>query len=139
MDDLQTQEPQEKPVTAKRTLSGAWLNIFLAILSGVLVGLTFPPFEWWPLAWVALIPLLIALRRTSAVRFSGYLALLFGVSLCATSLHWMVAIFGALCIGIFVLASLPWLLFGLAYRTLADRSREWVVLLLTPVLWLAVD
>ena len=117
----------------------AWVNMLLAILSGVLAGLAFPPFELWPLAWVALVPLLIALRRTSALRFAGYLALLFGMSLCAVSLHWMTAIFGPLAVGVFFLASLPWLLFGLAYRLLSDRSGPWLVLLLTPVLWLAVD
>jgi len=120
-------------------MADAWVNIFLAVLSGVLTGLAFSPFEMWPLAWVALVPLLIALRRTSQLRFAGYLALLFGMSLCAVSLHWMTAIFGPLAIGVFFLASLPWLLFGLAYRTLIDRSQPWLVLLMAPVLWLAVD
>ncbi|MHB0938261.1 MAG: apolipoprotein N-acyltransferase [Armatimonadota bacterium] len=120
-------------------MADAWVNIALAVLSGVLTGLAFPPFELWPLAWVALVPLLVALRRTTQWRFAGYLALLFGMSLCAVSLHWMTAIFGPLAVGVFFLASLPWLLFGLAYRTLCDRSQPWSVLLMTPVLWLAVD
>jgi apolipoprotein N-acyltransferase len=143
MDNGAVQEavPQAAPRLISRLKTGdAWVNIFLAVLSGVLAGLAFPPFELWPLAWVALVPLLIALRRTTALRFAGYLALLFGMSLCAVSLFWMTAIFhGPLAIGVFFLASLPWLLFGLAYRVLCDRSPAWVVLALAPALWLAVE
>ena len=139
--DQEVVNREERPgrPPARRWLAGAGLNILLAILSGVLAGLAFPPFELWPLAWVALVPLLIALRRTSAVRFAGYLALLFGLSFCATALPWMTAIFGPLVVGIFVLASLPWLLFGLAYRVLSDRSPVWVVVLLAPAFWLAME
>ena len=140
--DQEVVNREERPgrPPARRWLAGAGLNILLAILSGVLAGLAFPPFELWPLAWVALVPLLIALRRTSKLRFAGYLALLFGMSLCAVSLYWMTAIFhGPLVIGVFFLASLPWLLFGLAYRVLTDRSRLGAVLVMTPILWLAAD
>ncbi|MHB9107473.1 MAG: apolipoprotein N-acyltransferase [Armatimonadota bacterium] len=143
--DMDTGADQETgPRTAtwllpRLRMADAWVNIALAVLSGVLTGLAFPPFEYWPLAWVALVPLLVALRRTPQWRFAGYLALLFGMSLCAVSLHWMTAIFGPLAVGVFFLASLPWLLFGLAYRTLSDRSQPWLILLMTPVLWLAVD
>jgi len=142
MDSPAQQEvaPQTETRLARRLMTkDAWVNIVLAILSGVLAGLAFSPFELWPLAWIALVPLLIALRRASALRFAGYLALLFGMSLCAVSLSWMTAIFGPLVIGIFFLASLPWLLFGLAYRTLIDRSPLWAVMLLAPVFWLAVE
>jgi len=121
-------------------MTGAGLNIFLAIISGALAGLAFPPFELWHLGWVALVPLLIALRRTTSLRFAGYLALLFGMSLCAVSLSWMTAIFhGPLVIGIYFLASLPWLFFGLAYRVLSDRTQPWAVMALAPILWIALE
>jgi apolipoprotein N-acyltransferase len=34
----------------------------LAVLSGILLVLSFPKFGHWSVAWVALIPLLVALR-----------------------------------------------------------------------------
>jgi len=122
-----------------RHLPGAGVNIILAILAGIFAGLTFPPFEWWPLAWVALVPLFIALRRTSAVRAAGYLALLFGLALCAVSLQWLAVIFKASVLGVFVIIALPWYLFGLAYRTLIGRSPWWAILAMTPILWVAVE
>lgn len=132
--------PQAAPrFTSRLITAGAWVNILLAVLSGVLAGLAFPPFELLSLAWVALAPLLIALRRTSQLRFAGYLTLLFGLSFCAVSLHWMTAIFGPLAVGIFVLVALPWVLFGLAYRVLCDRSPTWITLALAPVFWVAVE
>lgn len=36
-----------------------------AVLSGILLVLSFPPFEWWFLGWVALVPLLIASLQVS--------------------------------------------------------------------------
>jgi apolipoprotein N-acyltransferase len=35
----------------------------LAVLSAALLVLSFPDFEWWPLAWVALAPLFLAIAR----------------------------------------------------------------------------
>src|SRR5262245_40425505 len=43
----------------------------LTTLSGALYGLAFPPIGWWPLAWVALVPFLIAVRRGSPRRAGG--------------------------------------------------------------------
>jgi len=45
--------------------------ISLTVLSGLLYGLSFPPFALRPLAWVALIPWLIAIRSGSVWRAVG--------------------------------------------------------------------
>lgn len=42
--------------------------IAAALLSALLFGLAFPPTGWKPLAWIALVPLLVALRSGSAGR-----------------------------------------------------------------------
>ena len=39
------------------------VNIFLAAVSAILLVLAFPDFEFWLLAWFALIPLFIAVER----------------------------------------------------------------------------
>ena len=44
----------------------SWKNIALAILSAVLLILAFPDFEFWFLAWFALIPLFLAIEREKA-------------------------------------------------------------------------
>src|SRR5204863_4997378 len=63
-----------------RRMLPTWKNALLAILSSILLILAFPDFEYWFLAWFALVPLLLAVEREreSAVRafFCGWL---FGV------------------------------------------------------------
>src|SRR5213083_2131433 len=41
----------------------SWKNALLAVLSAILLILAFPDFEFWFLAWFALVPLLIAVER----------------------------------------------------------------------------
>ncbi len=56
----------------------AWQNTLLAVISGILLILAFPPFEWWFTAWFALVPLLFAVERENCVRRSFVLGWLFG-------------------------------------------------------------
>lgn len=133
------------PMPIQRFLAGAGLSLLLTVASGVLAGLAFAPLEWWPLAWVGLAPLFIALRRTTTVRFGGYLMLLFGLVFCTVSLNWLSNIFRApglgsvMVIGIFLIVALPWVLFGLAYRFLAPRLHPTVFIWAVPILWVAVE
>ena len=48
----------------------SWQSLLLAFLSAVLLILAFPNFEYWILAWVAFVPLLVAIEREklSAIR-----------------------------------------------------------------------
>ena len=128
-------------------LRGAGLNIVLVFLSGLLASCIFLPHAIWWLAWVALVPLLIALRRTTAVRAAGWLMLLFGLVFFAGALPWLRTIFAGSVIGIYTLISLPLILFGLAYRALIGTIATWrsrnlaflVTILLAPVCWLAIE
>ncbi len=56
----------------------AWQNTLLALISGILLILAFPPFELWFTAWFALVPLLWAVERENCVRRSFVLGWLFG-------------------------------------------------------------
>ncbi|MEO6050640.1 MAG: apolipoprotein N-acyltransferase [Pyrinomonadaceae bacterium] len=55
----------------------SWQNVLLAILAAVLLILAFPDFEYWLLAWFALVPLMLAVERekASVVRsfFTGWI------------------------------------------------------------------
>lgn len=115
------------------------VNALLVIISALLASLAFPPYELWPVAWICFIPLLAALRRTESIRASGWLALLFGVVFLSVTLRWLSAIFGTGMVGVALLGSLPFILFGLAYRLTWKYSPANVAALMTPVLWLAVD
>src|SRR5436190_18778703 len=44
----------------------SWKNVFLAVLAAALLILAFPDFEYWFLAWFALVPLLWAAEREKA-------------------------------------------------------------------------
>jgi len=118
---------------------GAGVNILLVIISGILASLLFPPHECWPLAWVALIPLLIALRRTQAIRAAAWLMLLFGIVFVSCTFTWLTAIFSLGIIGISVLIVLPWLLFALAYRSAGGDTPGWRAVLLAPIFFLAAE
>lgn len=83
-------KPQEK-ILAQATVTRFVLGIALSALSGVLLLLSFPPYGWWPLAWVAFVPGIFAQYRLFPVKHSSlapaiyllvwlgpYLARLFG-------------------------------------------------------------
>jgi apolipoprotein N-acyltransferase len=50
----------------ERSLSPA-LRLGLALASALAFSLAFPPFGWFPLAWIALVPLFLALRGAGAL------------------------------------------------------------------------
>jgi apolipoprotein N-acyltransferase len=62
--------------------------IALTAVSGALYGLAFPPVGWWPLAWIALVPFLVAIRDASAGRAIG-LGVLLGVAVSCGVGTWM--------------------------------------------------
>jgi apolipoprotein N-acyltransferase len=82
-------QPQAK--VAGHTAVSFAVGIILAALSGVMLLLSFPPYGYWPLAWVALVPATFAQYRLLPQRWSAlapslyllfwlgpYLARLFG-------------------------------------------------------------
>ncbi|MBU0607286.1 MAG: hypothetical protein KKI08_05335 [Armatimonadetes bacterium] len=114
-------------------------GVLPALASGVLCALLFYPYDLWFLAPVCLVPLLVALRRTGTHRAAAYLALLWGWAFDAVSLPWLWSIFSTGALGACVLITLPWAVFGLAYRYLSPRLRAPVLIALTPVLFTAVE
>ncbi len=49
-----------------RNIAPSWTNALLAILAAVLLILSFPDFEFWFIAWFALVPLMWAVEREKA-------------------------------------------------------------------------
>lgn len=87
---------------------------------------------------VSLVPLLIALQRTTALRAAGWLALVWALAFHAISLSWLTTIFGASVPAILAITALPWYLFGVGYR-FVQRNLPRAAVLVAPILWVAVD
>ncbi len=51
-----------------RKILPSWTNLLLAILAAVLLVLAFPDFEFWFLAWFALVPLMWAIERETKMQ-----------------------------------------------------------------------
>lgn len=66
------------------------INSLLALFSAVLLTLAFPNFDWWFIAWFALVPLFIAIEREkeSAVK-SFVLGWIFGISFFFGTCWWL--------------------------------------------------
>jgi len=106
-------------------------------LSVVLLSLSFPPFNLWPLAYFALVPWLVTL-------YSGrgrYRPLLFcwlvGLVFWLVNIYWLwwitlVGYFGAV-----VYLSLYWLAAGVVLR--AALRRRWPMWITLPVVWVALE
>ncbi len=60
-----------------------------AIVSSILLILSFPDFNLWPLAWVGLVPLLLVIARRPAPRRSFLLGWLAGTIFFYGSCHWL--------------------------------------------------
>src|SRR5438094_1305690 len=83
----------------------------VALLSGGLLLLAYPPADIRYVAWVALVPLMLALRGASA-RAGALAGLVAGTAFFGGLLYW-IASFGFLAWGVLVaLMALSWMLFG---------------------------
>src|SRR3954471_13551904 len=68
----------------------SWKNSLLAILSAVLLILAFPDFEYWFLAWFALVPLLLGVEREKdSIAGSFFLGWIFGFVFFSGSCWWL--------------------------------------------------
>src|SRR5258706_620016 len=121
----------------------------VALLSSILLIISFPDFNLWPLAWIALIPLLVVVCRRSQAVPCFCLGWLFGSVFFFGSCHWLtysiihfggfspwiaypMLIAGALVLGIFP---------GIFAAVLAQAVRRWgaIALFLAPLFWASLE
>ncbi len=67
------------------------LRIGASAFSGVLLALSFPHPGWWPLAWVALVPLFLALRGQRPAAAAG-MGFAFGLAFYGVLLTWLLSL-----------------------------------------------
>jgi len=131
-------------------MSGHRTSFFLPVLTSLLLWASFPGGgEFWPLLFVALVPLLLAVHGAS-VRGSAFLGLLCGLVHFTLLLYWIVIVLGRY-------GGLPWfiavpallllalymslylMLFALLARHLLQKFPAAVCLWLLPALWVGLD
>jgi len=64
----------------------------LAVVGGLLVFLAFPPADCWPLAYVALVPLLYCACRATSWRQAALWGLLAGAAACVPAFAWLASV-----------------------------------------------
>jgi apolipoprotein N-acyltransferase len=97
----------------------SWTWAGLLVLSGLAMDLALPPFSLWPLAWVALIPLWLALLTVAdgAWRFAAAYGLIWGLSYYGSSLAWIIHLHPLMWMGVPWLGSIAIALFAWGFIT----------------------
>ena len=125
------------------------LPIWLALGTGILLFLSFPgAFGLWPLAWVALVPLLLAVKNVRP-GVAARLGLLAGMVHYVSLLYWIVIVlgkYGNLPLWVSVPALLLLSLYMSSYLALfcalisrVWKQREISVVWVAPLLWVGLD
>lgn len=110
----------------------------LVLLAGALLSLAFPEPDVAPLAWVALVPLLLAASGGEAGR-GARLGLVFGLGFFGTLLIW-ISIVGYVAWAMLVLLQAAFLaLFGASWAWLSRHPLPWFRVLLATALWVTIE
>jgi apolipoprotein N-acyltransferase len=112
-----------------------------AVFSALVLATSYYPLDLGFLAWFALTPFLLALRR-STIRNTIGLSFVFGYLYGATIFHWLPTVdgieFPVYLLLLSPLFSLYYIIFGLLYRWAAQKAGA-LTLLLAPALWVTVE
>jgi apolipoprotein N-acyltransferase len=132
-----------------RAVAPARVELLLAVTSSALLILSFPNFDLWPLAWVALIPLLIAVCRRPQALPSFLLGWITGTLFFLGSCYWLtyamvryggipsLIAYPLLIPGAMVLGLFPALCCLLVARMVARRGL--LALFLAPLFWTPLE
>ncbi len=71
-----------------------WAPLLLVLLSLALKSLIFAPIGWWPLAYVCLVPWLVAVRAAGRTRWMYFVSYLFGLSFYLINMYWLYLVTG---------------------------------------------
>ena len=82
---------------AKSVIPASWqTSLFLPIVGGLILSFAYPRFDFWPLAWFAIVPLWIFIDSTPNRWMALLGTFLFSFTFFAISIHWLrfVTLFG---------------------------------------------
>ncbi|MFA6134482.1 MAG: apolipoprotein N-acyltransferase [Phycisphaerae bacterium] len=133
-----TKEPPPPEIFLRRLQLARRTSVaLLSILSVVLLSVSFAPFNQWYLAYVALVPWLMALEGGMSRRWTLLWAALAGLLFWGANLYWLtwVTIEGYVATVLYL--SLYWLVAGWIIRAAGRRNLPlWLVL---PVVWVSLE
>jgi apolipoprotein N-acyltransferase len=122
-----------------RVLLGRVGKLFaLPVVSALALTLAFPPVDWSPVAYVALVPLIVGAFRAKSNSDAFWAALLGGLVFYGVNLYWVLPITIAGYVALMPYLALYWALFGWGVRRIG-RATHVPLTLLAPVLWVALE
>jgi apolipoprotein N-acyltransferase len=116
-----------------------WFRYILSLLSGVLLLLSFPPFAFGIITWIAFVPLFIAIFSSPTQKISAICGFITGFVFYTFSLSffWEIfGIFGAILSNIF---SLYIAIFALSCWLLVDRIGLGKSFFFIPIFWVGIE
>jgi apolipoprotein N-acyltransferase len=142
-------EKDKSSNVAKPTRTVMLAECGLALLSALLLSLAFPDCDLWPLAWVALIPLLITLARHPGRRRAFLLGWMMGSVFFYSTCYWLTysiihygRLSAPLAYSLLIPGALILGLFPAAFAmSLTQTVRRWgtSALLVAPFFWVALE
>lgn len=122
-------------------------SIFFAVFSGILLFLSFPKFGLGFIAWIAFVPLFMALRDAATIRRALFLGWIAGLTACVGILYWITYVvvnYGhlPLYLGVtlmLLLACYLSLYFALFAAGIVYLRRRVPLYLTAPVLWVCLE
>ncbi|HNX90288.1 MAG TPA: apolipoprotein N-acyltransferase [Candidatus Omnitrophota bacterium] len=114
---------------------GKYLNAVLAVISGLLAFLSFPPSGYSFLAWIAFIPFFFFIRRTD-LRGAFFCAYLAGIVFFGTLLYWLVNVSFLGTVLLILYLAVYFGIFGVVAFLVSKYSVE---ILFLPFAWVAVE
>ena len=125
----------------KVALPGRHRSFLLALLTGVLMWLAFPPMDFGPVAWICLVPLLLLTRTREALHRMSRRVYLGGLIYWILELQWMrygdpFMYFGLLAMGLYL--ACYWPLFLWITRLAIGRWKI-PLFLAAPIVWTSLE
>ena len=112
-------------------------NIFLSLLSGLLLILSFPKFNLEFLAWIGFVPLFFALNNKSAAQ-AFFLFFFTGIIFWSGIIYWLVHVTAIGTVLLIIYLALYFGIFGLAIRPCTRRSTPYTLIFI-PALWVLLE
>ena len=112
------------------------LRTAVAILAGVLTGLGFQPFGWWPLVIPGVAGLTVIVLAARHVRTAAGFGFGYGVGFMLVGINWMQIIFVEAMLGLVLVEALFYAVLAAAIKVTA-RTRWWPVL--AAACWTAIE
>lgn len=130
-------DPSEAPAPSPRTGRRRALLALMPLLTAVLLGASFSPWDCWPLAYFALVPWVLTLAQTTHRRWSLLWATAGGAVFWTGMLYWLSWITPAGYAAAAGYLTVYWLVAAVLIR--AALARRWPLTVALPLVWVSLE